>query len=145
MISEDNRYDDVRCEANRYDVVRCEGEVQRHVHEFLGSTRIVESRATESRTTEAHNHRFAGVTGDAIPCRDSNGGESHVHRIVTRTDNYNDHYHIIDVLTGPAIPVGNGVRHVHYVFACTRDSDGHRHSFRIATLIENPIGDSEYC
>ena len=119
---------------------RCEEEVQRHVHEFLGSTRVVEYGDDDD-----HNHRFAGVTGDAIECRDNNGGVSHNHRIVTRTDNYNDHYHVIDVMTGPAIPVGNGLRHIHYVFACTRDSNGHKHNFRVATLIENPIGDSEYC
>ena len=129
----------MKCEEDR-ELIRCEEEVQRHVHEFLGSTRIV-----GENTREAHNHRFAGVTGEPIPCRDRNGGESHVHRIVTRTDNHNNHHHVIDVTTGPAIPVGNGSRHVHYVFACTRDSEGHRHSFRFATLIENPIGDNEYC
>ena len=129
----------MRCEENEQ-VYRCEEEVQRHVHEFTGSTRIA-----QEAIDNAHNHRFAGVTGEPIVCKDSNGRESHVHRIVTRTDNYNDHLHVIDVTTGPAIPVGNGTRHVHYVFACTRDSNGHKHSFRVATLIENPIGDSEYC
>lgn len=118
----------------------CEEAVERHVHEFLGSTRVV-----DEGEYDAHNHRFAGVTGDAIECTDSSGGVSHNHRIVTRTDNYNDHYHVIDVMTGPAVPVGNGLRHIHYVFACTRDNAGHKHSFRVATLIENPIGDSEYC
>ena len=128
----------MRCEEEQR--IRCEEEVQRHVHEFLGSTKIV-----EERNDEEHNHRFAGVTGEAIPCKDSSGVESHVHRIVTRTDNFNDHFHVIDVTTGPAITVGKGTRHVHYVFACTRESDGHKHMFRVATLIENPIGDSEYC
>ena len=129
----------MKCEEER-ERIRCEEEVQRHVHEFLGSTRIF-----GENTIVAHNHRFAGVSGEAIPCKDGKGRESHVHRIVTRTDNYNDHFHVIDVTTGPAIPVGNGARHVHYVFACTRDSNGHKHMFRVATLIENPIGDSEYC
>ena len=135
MGCEEQRYEGQRCEGQR-----CEKENLRHVHEFLGSTKIV-----GERTNEVHNHRFAGVTGEGILCKDSTGRESHLHRIVTRTDNFNDHFHVIDVCTGPAIPVGNGARHVHYVFACTRDSDGHRHMFRIATLIENPTGDSEYC
>ena len=113
----------------------CDNNEQNHVHEFAGSTRVV-----DYDNGEEHNHRFAGVTGDAIQCRGS-----HVHKMVTRTDNYNGHYHVIDVVTGPAIPVGNGLRHIHYVFACTTDREGHNHSFRIGTLIENPIGDSEYC
>ena len=126
----------MKCEEE-VTTIRCEEEVRNHVHEFLGSTEIVR----EGENGEYHNHRFAGVSGDAIPCK----GGSHIHRIVNRTDNFNDHYHVIDICTGPAIPVGNGQRHVHYVFACTRESDGHKHMFRIATLIENPIGDSEYC
>ena len=38
-----------------------EEEEQRHVHEFLGSTKLAEEEE------ERHNHRFAGVTGEAIP------------------------------------------------------------------------------
>ncbi|OSB06506.1 YmaF family protein, partial [Clostridium botulinum] len=45
-------------------------ERQTHVHEFLGSTRLA----------EPHNHRFAGVSGQAI-----RSGNSHVHRITTNT------------------------------------------------------------
>ena len=111
------------------------GSTQRHVHEFVGSVRLA-----EIGSNDVHNHRFAGVTGDAIPSRGS-----HVHRLVARTDFFDDHFHIINVITGPAIPVGNGQRHVHYVYACTRESDGHRHMFRVATLIENPIGENEHC
>ncbi len=69
-------------------------ERQTHVHEFLGSTRLAEIQ------TEPHNHRFAGVSGQAI-----RSGNSHVHRITTNTDFF-DHFHMINVLSGPAIPVG---------------------------------------
>jgi len=111
----------------------CESE-QKHVHEYVGSVKLA-----ELNSDDVHNHRFAGVTGEAVPCKGS-----HIHRILTRTDFFNDHFHIIDVFTGPAIPVGNG-RHVHFVYACTKERDGHKHMFRIATLIENPIGENEYC
>ncbi|ACA54628.1 hypothetical protein FDC45_11395 [Clostridium botulinum] len=103
----------------------CE-EMQTHVHEFLGSTRLAEIQ------TEPHNHRFAGVSGQAI-----RSGNSHVHRITTNTDFF-DHFHMINVLTGPAIPVGNG-RHVHFVSGVTTVVDGHMHEFIFATLIEAPI------
>lgn len=111
----------------------CESE-QKHVHEYVGSVKLA-----ELNSDDVHNHRFAGVTGEAVPCKGS-----HIHKILTRTDFFNDHFHIIDVFTGPAIPVGNG-RHVHFVYACTKERDGHKHMFRIATLIENPIGENEYC
>ncbi|MGG7058255.1 YmaF family protein [Clostridium nigeriense] len=111
----------------------CESE-QKHVHEFVGSVKLA-----ELNSDDVHNHRFAGVTGEAVPCKGS-----HIHRILTRTDFFNDHFHIIDVFTGPAIPVGNG-RHVHFVYACTKERDGHKHMFRIATLIENPIGENDHC
>lgn len=100
---------------------------QKHVHEFLGSTKIAEE------DEEAHNHRFAGVSGEAIPT--SNG--SHKHTICTRTDFF-DHLHEIEDCTGPAINVGNG-RHVHYVKGRTTVNDGHSHRFQFATLIESPI------
>ncbi|APQ74068.1 YmaF family protein [Clostridium botulinum] len=101
-------------------------ERQTHVHEFLGSTRLAEIQ------TEPHNHRFAGVSGQAI-----RSGNSHVHRITTNTDFFN-HFYMINVLSGPAIPVGNG-RHVHFVSGVTSFNDGHRHEFIFATLIEAPI------
>lgn len=105
----------------------CKRERQ-HVHEFLGSTRFTEEGE------EAHNHRFSGVSGPAIPT-----GSSHVHRIVTLTDN-TDHFHRIEDTTGEAIPVGEG-RHVHFVRGETSFDDGHRHEFIFATLIENPTGE----
>lgn len=109
-------------------------ETQKHVHEFVGSVRLA-----ELNSDDVHNHRFAGVSGQAIPCKGS-----HIHRIATRTDFFNDHFHIIDVFTGPAIHVGKD-RHIHFVYAVTRESDGHRHAFIVATLIENPIGDNNHC
>lgn len=99
---------------------------QEHVHEFLGSTKIAE------KSTDPHNHRFAGVTGEAIYC-----GGSHVHKIRTTTDFY-DHYHSICTTTGPAVDVGNG-KHVHLAKDTTTTNDGHAHDFIFATLIEKPL------
>lgn len=95
-----------------------------HVHEFTGSTRFNENGPL-------HNHRFAGVSGPAIPT-----GISHVHLIRTNTDNTN-HFHQINVYSGPAIPVGNN-RHVHFVTGRTSFVLGHDHRFINATLIEEP-------
>jgi hypothetical protein len=100
---------------------------QRHVHEFLGSTRLAE------QGDDRHNHRFAGVSGEAIP-----RGNSHVHVLSTNTD-FLDHHHRVRIVTGPAIPVGNG-KHIHFVKGVTTRVDGHVHVFNVATLIENPIG-----
>lgn len=111
----------------------CYEKKQTHVHEFVGSVRLAELEE------DPHNHRFAGVSGQAI-----SSGCGHVHRLCTRTDFFNDHFHEINVITGPAIPVGAG-RHVHFVYACTEESDGHRHAFIVATLIENPIGKVRKC
>ena len=101
---------------------------QTHVHEYLGSTRIAEEEE------EPHNHRFAGVTSEAIP-----RGNSHVHQLLGNSDFFEDHLHEVGATTGPAIPVGGG-RHVHFVSGTTTLDDGHVHDFIFATLIENPIG-----
>lgn len=111
----------------------CNDSKQTHVHEFVGSVRLAEIEE------DPHNHRFAGVSGQAIE-----SGCGHVHRICTRTDFFNNHFHEINAITGPAIPVGGG-RHVHFVYACTTRNDGHRHRFIVATLIENPIGTDNMC
>ncbi|MCX7772703.1 MAG: YmaF family protein [Clostridia bacterium] len=103
-------------------------ENHRHVHEFEGSTQLAEEN------DERHNHRFAGVSGEAVPA--SNG--SHKHRIFTRTDFFEDHFHDIETFTGPAIDVGNG-KHVHFVKGRTTVNDGHSHNFQFATLIESPL------
>ena len=42
--------------------------------------------------------------------------------------------------SGGAIDVGGG-RHVHFADAQTTQEDGHRHRFRVAALIQDPIGD----
>lgn len=102
---------------------------QKHVHEFLGSVRIAEIEE------DPHNHRFAGVTGEAIY-----NGKQHYHKVCTKTDFYEEHFHEIADRTGPAIDVGEG-RHVHFVEGCTTVNDGHKHEFIFATLIDNPIGD----
>lgn len=102
------------------------GVALKHVHEFEGSTQVV----------EGHNHRFAGVTGPAILTTNS-----HVHQIFTRTDFYEDHFHRLDRLSGPARDVGGG-RHVHFTpNGLVTTADGHRHPYRVATLIDDPIGD----
>ena len=99
---------------------------QRHVHEFQGSTRLACMDCT------IHNHRFAGVTEEAIP-----RGRSHVHRLRTNTDFFEEHFHEICDTTGPAIYVGNG-KHVHFVKGRTTRRDGHTHEYNFATLIEAP-------
>ncbi len=103
-------------------------EAQRHVHEIVGSVMIAQP------LEEPHNHRFAGVSGEAILIP---GG--HVHQVEIRTDFYEDHFHLIVGQSGPAIPVGD--RHVHFVMAQTTVQDEHAHEFRVAALIEDPIGD----
>jgi hypothetical protein len=104
---------------------------QRHVHEFLGSTEFAEEG------NDRHNHRFAGVSGEAI-----RRGNSHIHCIKTRTDTTEDHFHEICEQTGPAIFIddGSGCKHIHFVEGRTSREDGHRHGFQFATLIEDPTG-----
>ena len=92
------------------------------MHEFLGSTKLAEEE------DERHNHRFAGVTGEAIL-----KGSSHFHEIVTNTDFF-DHHHEVVIRTGPPIPVGNG-KHIHFVKGMTTVEDDHDHDFEFATLI----------
>jgi hypothetical protein len=100
---------------------------QTHVHEFLSSTKLAEPGQ------DRHNHRFAGVTGGAI-----RRGNSHVHIIKTNTDFLDHRHRLRRIVTGPAIPVGNG-KHVHFVQGQTTLNDGHRHQFNFATLIQQPL------
>ena len=102
---------------------------QTHTHEYAGSVKLAELNE------DPHNHRLAGVTGEAIP-----KGNSHVHKLEGNTDFYAEHFHEAPATTGIAIPVGQG-RHVHFVESQTTIIDGHRHEFILATLIDNPIGD----
>jgi len=118
-------------ERNNYN--RFEKNSQTHVHEFEGSVKIAEAGE------DPHNHRFAGVTGEAIQMSDRN----HFHKLSVNTDFYEEHFHMIIDKTGPAIDVGNG-KHVHLVKGRTTVNDGHRHEFIFTTLIEDPIGD-EHC
>jgi hypothetical protein len=111
---------------------KCYEERQFHVHELLGSVKVVPEEDDE----EFHNHRFAAVSGPAIPIE----GRHHVHEIKTRTDFYEDHFHEICVCSEPETPVCNG-KHVHCVRGTTTENEGHQHDFILATLIEDPIGD----
>ena len=104
-------------------------ENEQHVHEILGSTLVAEC------CKDCHNHRFATVSDVAIP-----SGNSHVHKIKFRTDSYEGHFHEFEGTSGPAISVGDG-RHIHFAKAFTKEADGHKHEFRVASLINNPIGD----
>jgi hypothetical protein len=98
---------------------------QTHVHEFLGSTKLAGQII--------HNHRFAGVTSEAIPLP----GGGHKHALLTNTDFAIGHLHEIGAETGPAIAVGNG-KHVHFVETLTTLNLGHFHEAVFATLIEDP-------
>lgn len=101
--------------------------MNQHVHEFIGSTFIAE------RCEDPHNHRFATVSGRAVPFEGS-----HVHEITFRTDSYDGHVHEFTGTSSPAFPIADG-RHVHFVKARTAMADGHVHEFRAASLIEDPI------
>lgn len=103
---------------------------QRHDHEIEGSVEIAEPQE------DPHNHRFATVSGQAIPI----GGGDHVHEVEFRTDFYEDHFHTFKGRSGGAIQVGGG-RHVHFAMSQTNLVDGHRHQFRFASLINDPIGE----
>ena len=87
---------------------------------------------------DPHNHRFAGITEKVIFVP---GG--HIHRLFTKTDFYECHFHPICVETELQIPVGCGEdrRHVHFIDSKTECEDGHFHEFIAATLIDKPIGD----
>ena len=107
----------------------CPPKEQKHNHEVQGSVMIAEPQE------EPHNHRFATVSGEAIFV----GNNDHVHEVKFDTDFYEDHYHEFEGRTSGAVWVGD--RHVHYLKSVTEESDGHVHEFRVATLIDNPIGE----
>jgi len=107
----------------------CNDKRQTHVHEVQGSVEIAE------REEDPHNHRFATVSGEAIPA-----GKNHFHEVKFRTDFYENHFHEFCGKTSLAIPVG-GDRHVHFLESVTEVSDGHFHEFRVSTMIEDPIGE----
>ena len=99
-----------------------------HTHEVLGSVEIAE------RVEDPHNHRWATISGQAIPC----GVNDHFHEVRTRTDFYEDHFHEICVKTGGMIWVGD--RHVHFLMGTTTVAENHQHDFRGATMIDDQIG-----
>mgnify|MGYP000191322694 CR=1 FL=1 len=101
---------------------------QSHTHEFLGSTMLA---GPEGLT---HNHRFAGVTSEAIPLP----GGDHKHGLLTNTDFVFQHLHEVAAETGPAIPVGGG-KHVHLVEVTTTINRGHAHNLIFTTLIDDPL------
>lgn len=100
---------------------------KQHVHELVGSTKI------EGCCEYAHNHRFAAISGEAIPCEGS-----HVHEIKFRTDSCDGHFHEFRGTSGPAIRVDDE-HHVHFAEAYTTTDAGHKHKFTVAALIENPV------
>ncbi|MGI6707080.1 MAG: YmaF family protein [Clostridia bacterium] len=104
---------------------------QTHTHEFLGSTMLAGPEGL------IHNHRFAGVTSEAIPLP----GGNHKHGLLTNTDFVFAHLHEITAETGPAIPVSEN-RHVHFVQGTTTLNRGHTHNFIFATLIDSPLENS---
>lgn len=114
------------CE-NNFSTTNCYRPTEQHVHEVIGSTVVAERRE------DAHNHRFATVSGEAVPYKGS-----HVHNITFRTDTHDGHYHEFCGQSSTAISVGGG-RHVHFANACTTSADGHSHEFRVASLINNPV------
>ena len=100
---------------------------QKHVHEIIGSTAIVDQCGEE-----CHNHRFVTVSGEA-----KKKGNSHVHEIRFRTDFSDGHYHEFCGESSPAIDVGGG-KHVHFASAYTECEDGHKHKFQVTSLIDSP-------
>ncbi len=132
-------YDDYKCkkDCNHHDECECkkcykcycEEEEMTHVHEYESSVKLAEEGC------DRHNHRAAGVTGEAIPICD---GENHVHKINDRTD-FLDHFHKICVTTGPAIKIPGTNKHVHLVCGNTTVADGHCHQFLFTTQIDAPL------
>lgn len=104
-----------------------------HVHDFLGNTNLT------GPFRRIHNHHVAGVTDE--PIRTDKG--NHKHRIKTNTSCKN-HYHEIDMLTGPAVSVGGG-QHVHLVDGQTTSEDNHCHRIKFTTLKNHQGGCKHYC
>lgn len=102
---------------------------EQHVHEITGSTKTAECG------DECHNHRFATVSGVAMPCRGS-----HVHNVEFRTDSHEGHFHEFCGTSSTAFWVGNG-KHVHFASARTTPADRHTHEFQVASLIDDPTDD----
>ena len=126
------------CKRNCYRVwpAECEQKpkpkppAQTHTHEFLASTELA------LQGDLRHNHRFAGVTGEAIPV-----GDNHIHRIKVRTAFEVGHFHEIIVKTGPGITVNPDAPpceqvHIHFVEGETTINGAvlHDHDVKFTTL-----------
>jgi len=103
---------------------------QTHTHEFTASTELA------LRGDLRHNHRFAGVTSEAIP-----SGRSHIHVIRVNTTFDLNHLHEVNVKTGPAQTVNpcdppNMQIHFHYVEGNTTVNGAvpHKHAVEFITL-----------
>jgi hypothetical protein len=101
---------------------RIECRQQRHVHEVQGSVDVA------GQKKDAHTHRFATVSGEALPF----GCGDHFHEVKFRTSFDDEHFHCFYGDSSGAIPVGNG--HVHKVESVTSKNDGHKHRFNATTL-----------
>ena len=93
-----------------------------HVHTYL----------TEADVADEHQHVIMGVSG---PAREN--AVSHVHRVHGRTsflaeEDGEGHWHMYDVMTGPAVELPDG-NHIHYFAGTTSEDDDHCHSFAGAT------------
>jgi hypothetical protein len=131
------RYEEESRQEEEKPKYRQRQEKQTHVHEFEGSTKLAEFEE------DVHNHRVAGISGEAIKIPGS-----HVHKIWTRTD-YFDHFHYIQQFSGPAIYVDMEAKdtnsmmdeepHVHFATGLTSINDGHNHEWQLATLIDSPL------
>lgn len=110
-------------DTNTTEYYSCYGQ---HVHEYAGSTVFSES------SDHCHNHRFAAVSGEAIPA-----DGSHYHNLDFRTDTCHTHFHEFHGPSSLAIPIGDG-RHIHFAKSSTTKSDGHTHEFRTALFINDP-------
>jgi len=113
----------------------CRDDFQTHVHEYLGSTVLA---APPNGPQLLHNHRFAGVTGPEIERPDG-----HVHILSGNSDFFFNHYHQVEVETGPPILIrdqnGEIIGHTHGFSGVSSIDFFHSHVFKGATLIENPI------
>lgn len=110
-------------------IIKMTKDKQKHVHEFLGSTHLA--------GTTKHNHRFASVTGEAIPTGDGR----HIHEYRSNTDFVAGHFHMICGKTGPDIKLKD-CKHVHFEESFTTVNEGHKHEFEFITLLgPSPIED----
>lgn len=103
---------------------------QTHTHEFTASTELA------LHGNLRHNHRFAGVTSEAIPV-----GNNHIHKIKVNTAFDIGHYHEVVVRTGPGITVNPDAPleeqvHIHFVEGETTVNGAvlHDHDLRFSTL-----------